>query len=307
MTGAGKNAVGVADLHVHTTASDGLFSAEEVVSLCERRGICAVAIADHDTLAGVVELVPARASEPGPAGHATSCVSSFHYRGVEIIPAVEINTELDGKEVHILGYFVPIDPGSEFAILLDTLRRFRMDRVRAMVSRLEELGLPVELERVLFFAKGESVGRPHVGQAMVEKGYVSSVKEAFERYLGTGKPAYVPRVHLTPVQAVRSIVRAGGVAVWAHPGTAGCDHLLEELVNNGLDGLECVHPQHSPEDTRRYAALAREYGLIATGGSDFHGPGSAEGGELGEWVVHYSVVTLLKEARVKRGLETAGR
>ena len=306
MTRAGKDTVGIADLHVHTTASDGLFSAEEVVSLCERRGVQVVAIADHDTTAGVRQLI-SRVGESRFAGRAMSSSSSFYHRGVEIIPAVEINAELDEKEVHILGYFVPVDPGSEFAILLDTLRRSRMDRVRAMVLRLEKLGFPVELERILSFAKGESVGRPHVGQAMVQKGYVSSVKEAFEKYLGTGKPAYVPRAHLTPVQAVKSIVRAGGVAVWAHPGTAGCDYLLEKLVENGLDGIECLHPEHSPEDTRRYAALAREYSLIATGGSDFHGPGSGEGGELGEWVVDYSVVTLLKEVRLKRGLQTAGR
>lgn len=305
MTSTGKGAVNKADLHVHTTASDGLLSAEEVVTLCERRGVGVVAIADHDTVAGLRQLLLALVGESRPAGRGISWSSSFFHRGVEIIPAVEINAELDQKEVHILGYFVPVDPDSEFAIFLDTLRRSRMDRVRAIVLRLEELGFPVELERVLSFAKGESIGRPHVGQAMVEKGYVSSVKEAFEKYLGIGKPAYVPRVRPTPVQAVKCIVHAGGVAVWAHPGTAACDYILEELIENGLDGLECLHPEHSPEDTRRYAALAGEYGLIATGGSDFHGPGSGEGGELGEWVVDYSVVTLLEKARLKRGQEVA--
>lgn len=307
MTRAGKGAVGRADLHVHTTASDGLLSPEEVVTLCERRDVAVVAIADHDTVAGIRQLFSECRGQSCPARRDLSWNSSFYSRGVEIIPAVEVNAELDEKEVHILGYFVPVDPGSEFAMLLDTIRRSRMDRVRAMVLRLEELGFPVELERVLSFAKGESIGRPHVGQAMVERGYVSSVKEAFEKYLGVGKPAYVPRAHLAPVQAVKSIVHAGGVAVWAHPGTAGCDYLLKELVENGLDGLECLHPEHSPEDTRRYATLAREHGLIATGGSDFHGPGSGEGGELGEWVVDYSVVTLLKEARLKRERERAGR
>jgi len=286
-----------ADLPVHTTASDGLLSPEEVVNLCSRRGVAAVAIADHDTVAGVRKLLcVSRCQEPGRA-HGSFPDLGFSYRGIDIIPAVEINAEFQGREVHILGYFVPLDPGSHFAVLLDSLTRSRVDRVRAMVLRLDKLGLHVDVERILALAKGQSVGRPHVGQAMVERGYVSSVREAFEKYLGLGRPAYVPRPRPTPVQAVKYIVETGAVPVWAHPGTASCDHILRPLVENGLAGIECVHPRHSSEDTQRYFDLAREYSLIATGGSDFHGPGSGEGGELGEWVVDYSVISALKEAR----------
>lgn len=286
------------DLHVHTTGSDGLLSPEEVVALCRDNGVVAVAIADHDTVAGVRHLKAAADRKPGSGSPLSQ--TSFFFEGVEIIPAVEINTELGEKEVHILGYFIPLEGDSEFDTLLEILRQSRTERVRLMLSRLGEMGLPLELRHVEKLARGESVGRPHVGKAMVEKGYVSSVREAFEKYLGVGKPAYVPRTHLAPVEAVRAITRAGGVAVWAHPATSGCDDILDELVDNGLCGLECIHPRHSSEDVLRYSSLARDLGLIATGGSDYHGPGSDEGGELGEWVVDYSVVELLRNARRRK-------
>lgn len=178
--------------------------------------------------------------------------------------------------------------------MLDDMQASRQDRARFTVRKLEEMGMPVELSRVLELSAGDSVGRPHVAQAMVERGYVSSVKEAFERYLGIGRPAYVDRLHLEPRAAVRAIAGAGGIPVWAHPGTSHALNLLKDLVDDGLLGIEAFHPEHDRGMSDRCLRLAAEYGLVVTGGSDFHGVSAGEGGDLGSTVVPYAVVSQLK-------------
>jgi hypothetical protein len=266
-----------ADLHVHTTASDGTSTPQQVVELAASCGLKAIAITDHDAIGGIEEAIQA------------SCGL-----GIEVIPGVEINTEHNNREVHILGYFIRYND-EEFQARLIELQNARLIRIEKIVHRLKSLKLPVELSRVLELAGAGSVGRPHIAMVMVEKGYVNSITDAFQQYLGYGASAFIPRYKLDPAEAVGIIRQAGGVAVMAHPGLANCDHLISELVKFGLQGLEVYYPEHSPDMVRRYLSLARNYGLIVTGGSDYHGSGAGYRANLGVVTVSYQVVAQLKK------------
>ena len=275
-----------ADLHVHSTASDGLLPPDELVSLAVEKDLTAIAIADHDTTSGVEALSQL-------AGGVRSQLDTVFYGGMEVVPAIEINSDWEGRELHVLGYFVPLGDG-HFQDLLKRLRTGRKGRADKMIARLRQLGMGIDKERVLELAKGESIGRPHIAAAMVEKGYVSTVKEAFDKYIGIGKTAYVERERLSPKHSVTAIRSSGGVAVWAHPGTARADHLLGELMEYGLRGLEAYHPEHSPEKEAEYIELARRHNLCVTGGSDYHGSSSGEGGDLGDYRVGYETVAQIR-------------
>jgi len=242
------------DLHLHTTASDGTLSPEEMVAEALRLGMQVIAPADHDTVLGV---------EPA--------LQAAQGRGLVVVPAVEINTDYRGREVHLLGYFVD-HSSDDLAGALQALREGRRTRNRAILERLAQLGHPVEEARVEQIAGGESVGRPHIAAALVEAGHAASGQQAFERWLGRGKPAFVPRPRFTPRQAVALIRSAGGIAVLAHPAKGGAEDLIPRLVDAGLQGLEAFHTDHTPGATERYLRLARERGLLVTGGTDSHGP-----------------------------------
>jgi len=271
VTGAGR-----ADLHVHTRASDGASTSEEVVAMALRAGLDALGIADHDTVDGV-----------RPA------LEAARDTALEIVPGVEINTDYRRAEVHVLGYlFRPDHPMLEER--LTQLRVGRLARVQEMVAKLKSLRLHVELERVLELAGDGSVGRPHVAQAMVEKGYVVSMREAFDRYLGRGRPAYVERARFSPAEAVRLVIAAGGVPVLAHPGLGGDDLLVEELVAEGLAGLEVYHPDHTPEIVVHLLRLAVRHDLVVTGGSDYHAPGASCGAPVGQVTVPHDTVDALR-------------
>ena len=295
------------DLHVHSTASDGTLSPSEVVREAHARGLCAIALTDHDTMDGVAEALQAGMR-----------------LGVEVIPGVELNTESPAGEVHVLGYFPPpegwspeADPAGhgagvvgavidrEFYDLLASRRDSRAERARKMVQRLRELGMPLSYEDVLRQAGDAPVGRPHIARALLEAGYVESVKEAFDRWLYRGGPAYVPREKLSPAEAVQAIIDAGGVPVLAHPGRIDGQWVIQELIDAGLEGLECHYPEHTPEQTERYLGLAREHGLVVTGGTDYHGPRSPHDADLGSLPVPPEAVEQLKE-RV-RGVRRRGR
>ena len=267
-----------AELHCHTTASDGTLSPEELVRLAVQRGLEVLAITDHDTT--VAFEVARRAAAP--------------YR-LEVIPALELSSEEGSLDVHLLGYYV--DP--EHLGLQETLQELRQGRLRRlgeMLGRLADLGVPVERERVLRLAAGDSVGRPHVARALVDVGHVRDVQAAFDLYLGTGKPAYVPRRNLRPAEAIRWIREAGGVAVLAHPGQIGSDSLLETLVAEGLQGLEAFHPSHPPILRQHYQGLAAHWGLLVTGGSDYHGPEHGHQVDLGGMVLPPGTVEGLRRA-----------
>lgn len=266
------------DLHTHTTASDGTLSPRELVRTARQVGLRILAITDHDTVDGI-------ASAAEEAGRA----------GIELVPGVELSTDVPDGEVHILGYFVDWHD-EEFLALLRRLREGRLARAQEMVRRLNQLGLPITFEEVARHADG-SVGRPHVARALVAAGYVASFEEAFERYLARGRPAYVERERFAPEEAVQAVQRAGGVPVFAHPLWGGQRDRVGRLVDCGLRGIEAYYPDHSPQDVRRFLDWARDFGLVATGGSDYHGPGPASKVPLGGVYVPAQAVEGLKRAR----------
>jgi hypothetical protein len=246
------------DLHTHTNRSDGTFTPDELVRLAAERGLEVVAVTDHDTTDGLEEAM-ATAAEVG----------------VQIVPGVELSAEFERTSVHVLSYWM--DPAN--AELQAELRRLRDDRFRRgelMVERLRGLGFPVSFERVREIARDGNIVRPHVAQAMVEAGVVASEEEAFERWIGDGRPAHVPKHALAPVDAVALIRDAGGLCVLAHPGmwgdqTSVPDELIESMAAAGMAGLEVDHTDHTPEQRSYYRALAGRLELIPTGGSDCHG------------------------------------
>ncbi len=241
-----------------------------------RQGMEVIALTDHDTTAGIGEAQQAAAGSP-----------------LEVIPGLEINTEGPDGDVHVLGYY--INPGYEpLQERLRTLREARLVRARKMIERLAELGMPLKWERVLEIAGQDSaVGRPHIARALVEAGYVATAREAFDRYIGNDGPAYVPRLRMRPEEAIVVIHQAGGVAVLAHPDHHPILERLPDLVEAGLDGLEVYYPEHTPEDVARLGALATRYGLLMTGGSDFHGPGLGKNAPMGSVPLPAGVVSRL--------------
>ncbi len=252
----------ITELHCHTTASDGVLSPPALVELALKKGVEVLAITDHDTTDA---LAPASEAAAGR---------------LELWPAIEINCSEPGPyEVHVLGYFIQSDhPALQEA--LSKLREARQGRIGRMVANLNRLGLPIELSDVQKFAHGPSLGRPHLARAMVDRGLVGDVNEAFDRYLALGQPAYEPRYSLRPREAIAVITAAGGLPVLAHPGLIGTDQFLEGYVEAGLRGLEVYYPMHDPDQVAELLSQARRYGLLATGGSDYHGPGRSELGQV---------------------------
>jgi hypothetical protein len=246
---------GAVDLHSHTTASDGTLTPRELVRLAARHGVRVLAVTDHDSTAGIREAIDEARSLPP----------------LEIVPGLEINCDVPGAEIHVLGYCLDWEV-AWFQEFLGTQREERRQRVYRIAARLAELGVPIDPDDVFALVKEGSAGRPHVAQAMVDRGYVKSVREAFDRYLSLNGPANVPRRRLAPAEAVRIIRRARGVPVLAHPGLANRDELIPELVAAGLLGIEAFYPEHSAGQIAAYRDMCARLGLVATGGSDFHGP-----------------------------------
>jgi predicted metal-dependent phosphoesterase TrpH len=242
------------DLHLHTTASDGRLTPSELVALALERGLEVISVTDHDSVGGVSEALAA-------AGVG---------EGMTVIPGVEINTDLATGELHVLGYFIDyLDV--ELVAALARIRESRVGRAQKMVAKLRELGKPLEWQRVQDLAKGESICRPHIAQAMLEKGYVSDEKEAFERYIGRDGPAYVGREKVGPADAVRIVKNAGGIPVLAHPADiVSVDKIIVELKEAGLAGIEAYYGQYDSKTVRRIVKMAARHGLLTTGGTDYH-------------------------------------
>ena len=242
------------DLHLHTTASDGRLNPAALVDLARARGLEVIAITDHDSVGGVNEALAAAGREPG----------------IVVIPGVEINTDLASGELHILGYFIDYQDAS-LGLALQRIRESRVGRAQKMVERLQELGAPIEWTRVQDMAHGESICRPHIAQALLEKGFVRSEREAFDEYIGRNGPAYVEREKIQPSEAVRIIKSAKGLPVLAHPADIkDLNNLIVELKDAGLVGLEAYYGQYDSNTVKRMVRLAGEYGLLTTGGSDYH-------------------------------------
>lgn len=268
-----------ADLHLHSTASDGTLAPAALVALASERGLRAIALTDHDTLDGLAE-----------ARRAADTV------GLEFVGGVELSCELDGGEVHLLGYFV--DEGhEELARELALSKERRVERGRAIVAKLNRLGVPLSYEAVALEAGAGAVGRPHVARALVSSRAVGSIDEAFLRFLRRGAPAYVAKVTLSTAGAIALVRRAGGVPVLAHPGLYRERDVIQRLAAEGIAGLEVWHPKHSREQARRFEALAARIGLVPTGGSDFHDLAAGDSGPGAEGVPLDAVERLRAAAR----------
>lgn len=272
-------AIGEVDLHCHSTASDGFLSPAELVEKALGAGLRVMALTDHDTVEGVAE---ARNAAIGTE--------------LEVIPGIELSSDYGSSELHILGYFVDLDSNSLTAHARWCQER-RVERIRLMCQRLTNIGMPLSFDEVQALSGPGSVGRPHVAQAMIARGYVDSIGEAFNRYIADGRPAFIPRENVTPAQAIAAINDANGVAVLAHPlFTPNFQGLLPDLGNDGLAGLEAYYGEYDQSTRERLASIARRQGLIATGGSDYHGDGFKEGRALGSVVVPAEVVEELRLA-----------
>jgi hypothetical protein len=280
------------DLHVHTTASDGTLSPREVIRLAAKRGLEAVAITDHDTISGI-----------------SDARSEGSVCGVEVIPGVELSTEWPQGILHVLGYFIDPQAGS-LVETLTYLKEGREARSVHIAEKLRELGIDFSSSDLLKASGSGVPGRPHIARTLMEKGYVSSLQEAFDRYLKKGMPAYVAKRKLDPRTAIETLVSAGGVPVLAHPYSLGTSErkqligLIEELMRYGLSGLEVLYTQHTKRQTRLYREIAEALGLIVTGGTDFHGdnkPGAQLGTIRGHGPLPYSMVTELKNRHAERG------
>lgn len=247
------------DLHTHSTASDGSFPPAEVVRQAQAGGLTAMALTDHDTVDGLPE-----------------AVAAGERLGVEVIPGVEISAQFPGGTMHILGLFVDYRNG-----LLDqrlaVLKQARIDRNPQIIAKLNALGIPITMEQVNKISGGGQVGRPHIARALMEMGAIRNLQEAFDKYLGWHKPAYVSKFRFSPDQALAMIREAKGVPVLAHPFTLGLGsayalkNLLMELKGLGLAGLEAFYSEHTREQIALYLKLAQELDLLITGGSDYHG------------------------------------
>lgn len=284
------------DLHLHTTVSDGALRPEELVRAASIAGIQVMAVTDHDSVDGIRD-----------AERAASDLS------IQVIPGIEVSASLDGDDVHVLGYF--LDPDDR--VLCEALSRLQGGRVaqaRSMVERLAELGCPLDWDRVMAIAQGGSVGRPHIAKALVERGYVGSVNEAFSRFLGRRGPGYVEGQKLLPQEAVSLIIEAGGVPSLAHPIIVGAsdyrldlDRLLPVMVEAGLEGIEAYYKGYTPEVTAFLFGLASRYRLVPTGGSDFHGGGVVADAELGAVEVPWETVERLRGRQRRPGCAADGR
>lgn len=266
------------DLHTHTTASDGTLTPAELLQEAQKLSVKVLAISDHDSTAGYQAALSANSSLPS----------------VRLIPAIEINAG-GPLACHLLGYFVDIE-NKTFQDGLALYRRLRVSRLQTMTQKLNALGLSIDFQRVLEIAKGGTLGRPHLADALREKGYVRSRQEAFNKYLGKYGPAYIPTDIPSAKEAVDLIRGAGGVPVLAHPSYYTSDSLLKTLVDWGVRGLEAYYPDHSRALTRRFLDLAEHYHLAATGGSDFHGPRTGRAA-LACVEVPESVIDNLEKAR----------
>ncbi|SFL39328.1 PHP domain-containing protein [Pelosinus propionicus] len=258
-----------ADLHIHTTASDGRFTPEEILKHAIDAKLSYIAITDHDTVNGLLELYE----------------DNNRIDSICLIPGIEFTTDLPKNEVHILGYHIDIY-NEELRKQLDILVTHRHERTKKIIKRLKQLGYTIDYLRVIELAQhATSIGRPHIARALVEKGYFSTVSEVFTTLLNKDGAAYVPHYMLTPLQVITLIKNAGGIPILAHPGLVGNDTIIPDLIHHGLLGLEVYHPTHDQMQTQKYLDMAKQFQLLVTGGSDFHAVPNRFPEELGLFTI----------------------
>ncbi len=265
------------DLHTHTYYSDGKFRPAELVKRAKEGGLECIAVTDHDNVDGIDEAIQAGKEI-----------------GVEVIPGVELSSEYDGREVHILGYFIDYK-NTELLEHLSSFRVNRKTRAEKIVRKLNALEIPLTMGDVFDHVEGNaSIGRPHIAYAMVDKNFVSNYYEAFVKYLGDYKPAYEKKPNVTTREAIQMISNAGGLSFLAHPGKAIKDNLLIAIMEQGIDGIEVVHPSHTADDVKYFQGMASQYFLLESGGSDFHGGRINDDSILGVYFINHRKVLAMK-------------
>jgi hypothetical protein len=268
------------DLHTHTNHSDGYYSPIELIQKVKQAGLDIISITDHDNLSAIHE--------------AASVGKDF---GVEVIPGLEVSSDIGDREVHILGYF--IDPNNhELERYLKFFREERLKRAIRIVNKLKALGFSISIEDVLEQAKNSAIGRPHIAQAMLERGLISNYYEAFNKYIGNNCPAYEKKVHISPQSVVKIIGDAGGLSFIAHPGNMP-ESLIKELIEEGVDGIEVIHPSHNAHQIKFYKGIVNEYFLLESGGSDFHGGKREDDHNLGKYYTTTPVLEAMRNRIIK--------
>ena len=272
------------DLHIHTSYSDGVFTPKQAVEYASQIGLSAISITDHDTVNGVEEAIEA----------------GKQY-GVEVIFGIELSAELDNitrTEMHILGYYVN-HKSKSFNDSLAIFKKVRLQRAKDIYAKLKNLNINLDSQGLIEDIGDKNIGRLHFAKAMLEKGYVSSISDAFRLYLGPDKPAYVPKHYIEPKDAISLIIKAGGIPVLAHPyyGHYSNKNIFKALINDGLMGIEAWHKSHPPHIIKKFLSIAEELNLVATGGSDCHGAYGNDSPLMGKIKVLYSVVEALEEKK----------
>jgi predicted metal-dependent phosphoesterase TrpH len=272
------------DLHVHSNVSDGKYSPEEIVARATGLGLEFLSLTDHDSIDGIAPAIRAAGAFPG----------------LTFVPGVEISTDVPDGEVHVLGYFIDY-ADKELGAALKRFRESRQVRARGMVDKLHQLGIDIDWSRVQEIAGDGTIGRPHIARAMLEKGYIDSLLEAFEKYIGRDGPAYVEREKMMPEEAVALVLRSGGLPVMAHPFTTPePEAMVVRLKAVGLVGIEAYYKDNTEENTAALIRMAEKYGLIVTGGSDYHGLGDSREVEMGGVEVPVEAVERLMKLAGKK-------
>lgn len=278
------------DLHIHTNASDGVLSPEEIFKIASEKGLKGLSVTDHDTVEAI-----------------GLCEKLSGLYNLDFIPGIELSTEYKELEIHMLGYYFDYK-NIELLKLLNVFRAERLDRIHKMIKRVNELGFKIETEEVLENSsensQSNSIGRPHLARSLIKKGYFKNMNDVFDKLLGDGKPGYVERFKYNTLEGIETIKKFGGVPVLAHPGLikieqSKLDKLISGFIDHGLLGIEVYHTDHTNETSYMLAKIANKYGLLITGGSDYHAPSSSRELSIGSRGIMAHEIGKLKKAAFK--------